>query len=96
VKRFRRSAADFKLDIPELVRPPDVLERVCGYLEEWVMVRYAFGVIECSTEMLLELSFHFLINRKETDKAPTNDSLNSHRLCPHPLMSTNSYGIEPE
>ena len=38
VKRFRRSAADFKLDIPELVRPPDVLERVCGYLEEWVMV----------------------------------------------------------
>ena len=38
VKRFRRSAADFKLDIPELVRPPEVLERVCGYLEEWVMV----------------------------------------------------------
>lgn len=39
VKRFRRSAADFKLDVPEWVRPPDVLERVCGYLEEWVMVR---------------------------------------------------------
>jgi len=39
VKRFRRSAADFKLDIPELVRPPEVLERVCGYLEEWVMER---------------------------------------------------------
>jgi hypothetical protein len=39
VKRFRRSAADFKLDIPELVRPPIVLERVCGYLEEWVMER---------------------------------------------------------
>ncbi|KAI2510246.1 SAC3/GANP family [Fragilaria crotonensis] len=39
VKRFRRSAADYKLDIPELVRPPDVLERVCGYLEEWVMER---------------------------------------------------------
>eukprot|EP00978_Attheya_sp_CCMP212_P040116 scaffold215595_cov68-Attheya_sp.AAC.1 len=39
VKRFRRSAADFKLNIPELIRPPDVLERVCGYLEEWVMVR---------------------------------------------------------
>lgn len=38
MKRFRRSAADFKLDIPELVRPPEVLERVCGYLEEWVMV----------------------------------------------------------
>ena len=30
VKRFRRSAADFKLDIPSLVRPPHVLERVCG------------------------------------------------------------------
>ena len=30
VKRFKRSAADFKLDIPELIRPPEVLERVCG------------------------------------------------------------------
>ena len=38
VKRFRRSAADYKLDIPELVRPPDVLELTCSYLEEWVMV----------------------------------------------------------
>ena len=38
VKRFRRSAADYKLDVPEWIRPPDVLERVCGYLEEWVMV----------------------------------------------------------
>ena len=39
VKRFRRSAADYKLDVPEWVRPPDVLERVCGYLEEWVQER---------------------------------------------------------
>lgn len=39
IKRFRRSAADYKLDVPEWVRPPDVLEQVCGYLEEWVMVR---------------------------------------------------------
>ena len=39
VKRFRRSAADFKLDIPDWVRPPEVLERVCAYLEEWVMER---------------------------------------------------------
>ena len=39
VKRFRRSAADYKLDVPEWIRPPDVLENVCGYLEEWVMVR---------------------------------------------------------
>jgi len=39
VKRFRRSAADFKLDIPELIRPPVVLERVCSYLEEWIMER---------------------------------------------------------
>jgi len=39
VKRFRRSAADYKLDIPEWVRPPDVLERTCSYLEEWVMER---------------------------------------------------------
>jgi hypothetical protein len=39
VKRFRRSAADYKLDVPEWIRPPDILEKVCGYLEEWVMVR---------------------------------------------------------
>lgn len=39
VKRFRRSAADYKLDVPEWIRPPDVLEKVVGYLEEWVMVR---------------------------------------------------------
>jgi hypothetical protein len=38
IKRFRRSAADYKLDVPEWIRPPDVLERVCSYLEEWVMV----------------------------------------------------------
>jgi hypothetical protein len=38
IKRFRRSAADYKLDVPEWVRPPDVLERVCGYIEEWIMV----------------------------------------------------------
>ena len=44
MKRFRRSAADFKLDIPELVRPPAVLERVCGYLEEWVMVRTVLAI----------------------------------------------------
>ncbi len=47
VKRFRRSAADFKLDIPELVRPPEVLERVCGYLEEWVMVSIYFPIFSC-------------------------------------------------
>ena len=39
VKRFRRTAADFKLDIPELVRNPKVLELTCSYLEEWVMER---------------------------------------------------------
>jgi SAC3/GANP family len=46
VKRFRRSAADYKLDVPEWVRPPDVLEQVCGYLEEWVMVRDHLGLCE--------------------------------------------------
>eukprot|EP00977_Amphora_coffeiformis_P027459 scaffold34612_cov165-Amphora_coffeaeformis.AAC.25 len=39
IKRFRRSAADYKLDVPEWVRPPDVLENVCSYLEEWIMER---------------------------------------------------------
>ena len=44
VKRFRRSAADFKLDIPELIRPPHILEKVCGYLEEYVMERDRQGI----------------------------------------------------
>jgi hypothetical protein len=39
IKRFRRSAADFKLDVPEWVRPPEVLERTLSYLEEWIMER---------------------------------------------------------
>ncbi|VEU41056.1 unnamed protein product [Pseudo-nitzschia multistriata] len=39
IKRFRRSAADYKLDVPEWVRPPEVLERTMGYLEEWIMER---------------------------------------------------------
>lgn len=44
VKRFRRSAADFKLDIPELVRTPFLLEQTCAYLEEWVMERDRQGI----------------------------------------------------
>mmetsp|Transcript_1827 Transcript_1827/g.4769 ORF Transcript_1827/g.4769 Transcript_1827/m.4769 type:complete len:1347 (-) Transcript_1827:2062-6102(-) len=39
IKRFRRSAADYKLDVPEWVRPPEVLEKTLGYLEEWIMER---------------------------------------------------------
>jgi len=39
IKRFRRSAAAYKLDIPELVRPPWVLERTISYIEEYVMER---------------------------------------------------------
>ena len=39
IKRFRRSAADYKLDVPEWVRPPEVLERTMAYLEEWIMER---------------------------------------------------------
>lgn len=39
VKRFRRSAAAYKLNIPELVRPPRVLERTTSYMEEYVMSR---------------------------------------------------------
>lgn len=37
-KRCRQYFADYKLDVPDWVRPLDVSERVCGYLEEWVMV----------------------------------------------------------
>ncbi|GMI46322.1 hypothetical protein TrCOL_g9561 [Triparma columacea] len=39
IKRFRRSAAAYKLDIPELVRPPWVLERTTSFIEEYVMER---------------------------------------------------------
>jgi len=44
IKRFRRSAADYKLDVPEWVRPPEVLERTMGYLEEWIMERDRQGL----------------------------------------------------
>jgi hypothetical protein len=54
VKRFRRSAADYKLDVPEWIRPPDVLEIVCGYLEEWVMVRI---VNHCCVNFYLVFNF---------------------------------------
>jgi len=63
VKRFRRSAADYKLDVPEWVRPPDVLERVCGYLEEWVMVsRYfvSYVLVECHVFLFCYLTTTFL------------------------------------
>lgn len=39
IKRFRRSAADYKLDVPEWVRPPAVLESTVAYIEEWIMER---------------------------------------------------------
>jgi hypothetical protein len=54
VKRFRRSAADYKLDVPEWVRPPDVLEKVCGYLEEWVMVRCC--IVQEKTFLVFDVS----------------------------------------
>jgi hypothetical protein len=44
IKRFRRSAADYKLDIPSLVRPPIVLEQCISYLEEFVMERDRQGI----------------------------------------------------
>ena len=44
VKRLRRSAADYKLDVPSWVRPPDVLEQTMGYLEEWVIERDRQGL----------------------------------------------------
>jgi SAC3/GANP family len=53
VKRFRRSAADYKLDVPEWIRPPDVLEVVCGYLEEWVMVSLISLSSQCPAVCLL-------------------------------------------
>jgi SAC3/GANP family len=54
VKRFRRSAADYKLDVPEWIRPPDVLERVCGYLEEWVMVRFFHVHVVCVSPFIFK------------------------------------------
>ncbi|GMI05691.1 hypothetical protein TrVE_jg12852 [Triparma verrucosa] len=44
IKRFRRSAAAYKLDIPSLVRPPPVLERTLSFIEEYVMERDRQGV----------------------------------------------------
>jgi hypothetical protein len=59
VKRFRRSAADYKLDVPEWVRPPDVLEMTCAYLEEWVMVSMdGTNYLEQVVLVLTTLSHH--------------------------------------
>ena len=54
IKRFRRSAADYKLDVPEWVRPPDVLEDCCSYLEEWVMVSYNSHFLEWTSEIITD------------------------------------------
>jgi SAC3/GANP family len=73
VKRFRRSAADYKLDVPEWVRPPDVLEVVCGYLEEWVMVRL-FLLRCCLFRSSQIISRTKTCERNETGKVLINDS----------------------
>ena len=39
IKRFQSSSAGHKLDDPEHVRPPHVLEVTVSYLEEWVLDR---------------------------------------------------------
>ena len=65
VKRFRRSAADYKLDVPEWIRPPDVLEKVCGYLEEWVMVRLNSIKIYCRFQLFQTfIAFKILIGAR--------------------------------
>lgn len=110
VKRFRRSAADYKLDVPEWVRPPDVLENVCGYLEEWVMVWFVHAngndshwFFEFLT--LVSLSFQLSINfddqRNVIDRVQTSDSLTASLILKmmehlHRWMCTSLYGIEQE
>ena len=70
VKRFRRSAADYKLDVPEWVRPPDVLEHVCGYLEEWVMVRVCVSF--CDDILLVQSSDARLLVPVPRNECPWN------------------------
>uniref|UniRef100_K3WRT3 SAC3/GANP/THP3 conserved domain-containing protein n=1 Tax=Globisporangium ultimum (strain ATCC 200006 / CBS 805.95 / DAOM BR144) TaxID=431595 RepID=K3WRT3_GLOUD len=44
IKRFQRSSADHKLDIPSEVRPPGVLRRTQLYIEQEIMDRERAGV----------------------------------------------------
>ncbi|TYZ66413.1 hypothetical protein PybrP1_001309 [[Pythium] brassicae (nom. inval.)] len=44
IKRFQRSSADHKLDIPSEVRPPGVLRRTQLYIEQEIMDRERGGV----------------------------------------------------
>lgn len=74
VKRFRRSAADYKLDVPEWVRPPDVLEMVCGYLEEWVMVCEMTGGF-CKSLLNFANVLVFVVARNGIAKDPIHDFL---------------------
>lgn len=76
VKRYRRSAADYKIDVPEWIRPPDVLEKVCGYIEEWVMVRC--GARAFMTSMIALIYFGQLLQERDRQGAdpryPESDS----------------------
>jgi hypothetical protein len=92
VKRFRRSAADYKLDVPEWIRPPDVLEMVCGYLEEWVMVRH--GTCTFVNSMITLMFVLDIFFRNVIARVPTQDILN--RRDHHPLMCINLSGTELE
>lgn len=44
IKRFQRSSADHKLNIPSEVRPPGVLRQTLYYLEQNLMDRDQFGI----------------------------------------------------
>jgi hypothetical protein len=93
VKRFRRSAADYKLDVPEWIRPPDVLEAVCGYLEEWVMVRSIPQSLKYE-RLLSMLTSTVNYYRNVIDKARTRDFLRQETR--HLWTCTNLYGTELE
>lgn len=46
IKRFQRSSADHKLDIPSEVRPPGVLRRTQLYIEQSIMDRDRDGAVD--------------------------------------------------
>jgi hypothetical protein len=118
VKRFRRSAADYKvrepksgkicllhifhltltstlqLDVPEWVRPPDVLETVCAYLEEWVMVSIVLVAWIDMSQLWVDLTQLILSNNSriaiDKDQIPAFLKIKHRNLW----MYISLYGIE--
>jgi hypothetical protein len=83
-----------QLDVPEWVRPPDVLERVCAYLEEWVMVSIVLVAWIDMSQLWVDLTQLILSNNSriaiDKDQIPALLKIKRRNLW----MYISLYGIE--